>query len=251
MIRALIVGGFLFLAACASFAQSGKAPAFEVASVKPAEPSGYMDFRIQPGGRLEVTSQTLRLIVMQAFGVKGYQLSGGPSWMDTDRFDIVGKAEGNPSHAEVMAMLQTLLADRFQLKVHQETKEGNIYALVVGKNGPKLKPPVGEANARSMIYLQRITPRDQPGINYALDGHKATMVMLAGRLTDEVRRPVLDHTGLTGEFDFNVAYSIDDNPETGPSIFNALQEQLGLRLETTKGPIETLVIEHAEKPSGN
>jgi uncharacterized protein (TIGR03435 family) len=88
-------------------------------------------------------------------------------------------------------------------------------------------------------------------VNYALDGHKASLALLADRLTEQVRRPVLDRTGIAGEFDFRVDYSIDDNPETGPSIFSALQEQLGLKLETTDGSIDTLIIDHAEKPSAN
>jgi uncharacterized protein (TIGR03435 family) len=250
MTRAAALMGLLVLLvilACAAFGQT--TPTFDVASVKPANANArLLDFRVQPGGRLEVVNQTLRLIIMQAFSVKAYQLSGGPSWIDTDRFDIIAKAEGNPTREQVMAMLQTLLADRFQLKVHRESKNSKVYALVVAKNGPKLKPPAGD---RSRIGLLRVTPPDQPGVNYALDGHKASMALLADHLTGDVRRPVLDRTGITGEFDFRVDYSIDDNPETGPSIFSALQEQLGLKLETTDGSIDTLIIDHAEKPSAN
>jgi uncharacterized protein (TIGR03435 family) len=148
----------------------------------------------------------------------------------------------------MMAMLRTLLADRFQLKVHRETKEGNVYALVVAKNGPKLKQPTGD---RSWVAVVRITPPDEPGVKYALQGRKTSMALFAGELYDQVGRPVLNHTRIQGEFDFRVDYATDDNPETGPSIFAAMQEQLGLRLEATKGPVETLVVDHAEKPSGN
>jgi uncharacterized protein (TIGR03435 family) len=240
--------GVLVAMAGAAFAQT--APVFEVASVKPSSPDARMlDFRVQPGGRLDVMNQTLRIIIMQAYNVKGYQLAGGPSWLDTDRFDIEAKAaDGNATRDQVMAMLQTLLAERFGLKVHRDSREGDIYALVVGKNGPKLQPPTGD---RPYIGLYRLTPPQLPGINYALGAKKTTMTQFAERLSSEVHRTVLNRTGLDGEFDFRVEYSIDDNPETGPSIFIALQEQLGLKLDTTKGPIETLVIERASKPTAN
>ena len=206
------------------------------------------DLRMSPGGTLTITNLALKYIILKAFDVKYSQVSGGPGWLDTAEFNIVGKAEGNPSQAQMMAMLRTLLAERFQLKVHRETKEGNVYALVVAKNGPKLKRPTGD---RSWVAVIRITPPDRPGVNYALQGRKTSMALFAGELYNQVRRPVLDLTGIQGEFDFRVDYATDDNPETGPSIFAAMQEQLGLRLEATKGPVETLVVDHAEKPSGN
>lgn len=236
----------LLLFACLAYSQTAQ-PAFDVASIKPSS-SPILDFRIQPGGRLEILGQTLNVIIRQAFNVKHYQIAGGPSWIEEDRFDIIAKAEGEPNRETVLAMLRTLLADRFKLKARREAREGNVYNLVVVKNGPKLNPATGD---RSYIRLQRLTPMDQKGINYALDAKKATMAMFADRLIDTVGRPVIDRTGLTGEFDFRVDYSIDDNPETGLPIFIALQNQLGLKLESAKGPIETLVIEHAEKPSGN
>src|ERR1017187_6639082 len=104
-----------------SQATIASAPAFEVASVKPADPSEPRDIRTFPGGRLRVTNLTLELIIWQAFNVKRYQVAGGPRWLDTDGFDIDAKAEGDPTREQMMAMLQTLLADRFQLKAHRET----------------------------------------------------------------------------------------------------------------------------------
>jgi uncharacterized protein (TIGR03435 family) len=200
---------------------------------------------VSPGGSLTITNLALKFIILKAFDVKYSQVSGGPGWLDTTGFNIVAKSEGNPSQSQMLAMLRTLLADRFQLKVHRETKEGNVYALVVAKNGPKLKEPTGD---RSWVSLIRITPPDRPGLNYALQGRKTSMALFAKELCDQVGRPVLNRTGIQGEFDFRVDYSTDDNPETGPSIFAAMQEQLGLRLEATKGPLETLVVDHAEKP---
>jgi uncharacterized protein (TIGR03435 family) len=131
-------------------------PAFDVASVKPADPNGLVvDFRVYPGGRLHITNLSLDAIIQEAFAVKHYQLSGGPGWLKTDLFDIEARAEGDPSRERMMAMLQTLLAGRFQLKVHRETREGNVYALVVAKGGPKLTPSTAN---ESYIRLYRNTP---------------------------------------------------------------------------------------------
>src|SRR5450755_783521 len=128
-----IVIATLFLGA--AFGQT-----FDVASVKPAT-GNTADFRVYPGGRLHVVGLTVNVILLEAYGLEHYQITGGPAWLGTDRFDIEAKAEGDPTKAQMMAMLQALLADRFQLKVHRESKEGNVYALVVGKSGHKLQPP--------------------------------------------------------------------------------------------------------------
>jgi len=171
--------GLAAFAVCAAFAQNAAPPpAFEVASVKPAPQNEAADFRTYPGGRLTMTNLTLEVIIREAFTVKHYQISGGPRWLESDRFDIEAKADGNPSREQMMAML-------------------------------------------------------------------------AGRLAEIEARPVLDRTGLKGEYDFKLDYAIDNNPDTGPSIFSALQEQLGLKLETAKGPVEVLIIDKAEKPSAN
>ena len=252
MMRAATLAGFLVFAASAAFGQTAPAPlAFDVASVKPVNPiSGFpVEFRILPGGRLRVLNLALREIVRAAYNIKAYQLSGGPGWLDTDRFTIDAQAEGDPSRDRMLGMLQTLLAVRFQLKVHRETKEGNVYVLVVAKNGPKLQDPTGD---RPLIQLFRNTPPELVGVSYTIAGKKASMALLAERLGDfQLGRPVLDRTGIQGEFDFKIDYAIDDNPDTGPSIFAAIQEQLGLKLEATKGSIEMLIVDHAEKPSGN
>jgi uncharacterized protein (TIGR03435 family) len=234
----------------AAFAQTAAPPAFEVASVKAADPNARsLDLRVSPGGRLTVTNLTLKAMVRWAYGVKNYQLAGGPSWWDTDRFDVAAKAEGEATREQVMAMLQTLLADRFRLKARRETREGNVYALVVGKNGPKLTKSTSD---EFYIRLYRNTPTDQVGVDYTIGGQKATMAQFADRLSEiGVQRPVLDRTGIQGEFDFKLRYATNDDPETGPSIFAAIQEQMGLKLEAAKGPVEMLVIESAEKPAGN
>jgi len=236
------VGGAQSVAAISS------PPAFEVASVKPTDASEPRDFRIFPGGRLRVTNLTLELIIRQAFNVMHYQGSGGPRWLDTDGFDIDAKAEGDSTREQMMAMLRTLLGNRFQLNVHCETREGNVYTLAVANGGPKLKESIAQD---SFIHLYRNTPPELPGVSYTIDGQKVSMGMLAGRLAEMEARPVLDRTGIKGEYDFKLNYAIDDNPETGPGIFSALREQLGLKLEASKGPVEILVIDHAERPTDN
>jgi uncharacterized protein (TIGR03435 family) len=217
--------------------------AFEVAAIKPSDPGVRVpiDLRVLPGGRLAVTGYTLKLLIHDAYGLKYNQISGGPAWTDTDRFDIAAKAEGDPSHEQMMKMLQSLLAERFQLKIHRESKEGAVYALVVAKNGPRLQ--AAKTGEESFLRFNRT------GV---VTGQNTSMSLLADRLNDfDFGRPVLDRTGLKGNFDFKFEYAPDDaKPDSGPSIFTALQE-LGLKLEPQRGPVEVLVIDRAAKPSGN
>jgi uncharacterized protein (TIGR03435 family) len=219
-------------------------PAFEVASIKPADPSARtIDFREEPG-RLTIANMALLRIVQNAYDMKWYWITGGPAWIDKDRFDIVAKANGNPSHEQMMKMLQTLLEDRFKLKLHSETKEGAVFHLVVAKNGPRLSASK-DKNGDSYVGAQ-LGP-----VTHRFIGRNATIEMLARRLEDELRRPVIDLPGIAGQFDFNFEFAVDDSkPENVPSIFSAIQE-LGLKLESAKGPVETLVINHVEKPSEN
>jgi uncharacterized protein (TIGR03435 family) len=225
-------------------------PAFDAASVKPADPSARrgMDFRTA-GGRLVSTNWTLDLLVREAYGVKYYQITGGPAWFNSDRFDIEAEAPGEPSHDQMMAMLQTLLADRFKLKVHRESKEGTVYALTEAKGGHRLKP--AKDGDPSFIRTYRKTPPSEPGVSYYQLGQNASLAQLADTLTNLMRAPVTDRTGINGAFDFRFDYGTDDAPpEAGPPVVTAIQD-LGLKLEKQKGPVEILVIDHAEKPSSN
>lgn len=239
---------FGILLAAAAYGQTAPAPqTFDVASVKPGNCRLGVDLRLYPGGRLHITCMTVNGILQQAYGLEHYQISGGPAWLDVDPFDLEAKAEGNPAKDQMMAMLQTLLADRFKLKVHRESKEGNVYSLVVAKGGHKLSPPTGD---RSFIATRRFDPPTEPGVHYSLEGRKASLAMIAIRLAQNLRRPVIDRTGIEGEFDFKVEYAVGDNPDSGVPLTIAIQE-LGLRLEPAKGPIETLIVDRAEKPSAN
>jgi uncharacterized protein (TIGR03435 family) len=153
----------------------------------------------------------------------------------------------------MMRMLQTLLEDRFQLKVHRETREGAVYALTAVKDGKLTEAaPLNADRERAGVFMGRTGSPNASAISYWRQGRHASMAMLAARLEETLRRPVLDQTGIKGDFDFRFEYAADEtNPGEFPSLFTALQETLGLKLESTKGPVETLVVDRAEKPSGN
>ena len=218
--------------------------AFEVASVKLTPPGNNGMSISLPPGRFTAGNASLKLLMVNAFDVLTFQIVGGPGWMDSDRFDIDAKTPDNISGKQGYEMLQTLLADRFQLKIHREMREMPIYTLVVGKNGPKLNP--AKEGERPMV-----SGRGRGRMEF----QKVSVQTLALNLAGNMDRIVLDRTGLTGDFDFTLEWNPDlgqpDPDQSKPSIFTALTEQLGLRLESTRGPVEVLVIDHAEKPSEN
>ena len=232
-------------------------PAFEVASIKPSEPGGRgIQIRISPGGRFNCKNVTTKMLIQQAFGVQDFQISGGPGWLTSEHYDIVAKAEGDEQikPEQLRLMVQKLLADRFKLVIHRDTKELPVYALVVGKNGPKLQE--GQGNG-PMLRMGR----------GQLTGQKVGMEMFANNLAQHVGRTVIDKTGLKGEYDFKLEWTPDVSQPLGPreagaeapppadpggpSIFAALQEQLGLKLESQKGPVEIIIIDSIEKASEN
>lgn len=222
---------------------------FEVASIK-AHPGPIMSAAgpMVRGSSLNGTAITLLDLISYAYGLRYDQISGGPNWLGSDHFDIVAKAagEGPLTRNGAMPMLQSLLADRFQLKAHREMKETAVYALGVGKNGAKLKESSADETGGTSI---------RAGTEMHMKAIKGTMDQLARQLSLTAGRPVLDRTGLSGHY----TYTLDWLPENGapapdldiPSLFTAVQEQLGLRLEATKAPIEMLIIDRAERPSEN
>jgi uncharacterized protein (TIGR03435 family) len=239
-----------FIAATTALARAQSA-SFEVASIKPFQGLPLNVYMNTSGSRVTISGYGLPGLLMTAYQVEPWQIAGGPVWMETDRFNIIANApgEGIPTEDQMREMLQTLLADRFQVKVHREKKESPVYALVVGKSGHKLKQSAGE------------------GFSYTVGGRartlemtfsKATMEQLALQLSSSggMGRVVLDKTALTGTYDFKLNWIPGDDTALTPdsdaaSIFTAIQEQLGLRLEPQKAPVEILVIDHAEKPSAN
>jgi uncharacterized protein (TIGR03435 family) len=269
------------------FAQSDLHPAFEAASIKQgASAAGPMDpvsVSYKPGGRMIAMNAPLRLLIQFAYGVhdsphsqplRASQIMGGPAWIDSDGYNIEAKPEANTDQKHAWLMLQTLLADRFRLTLHRETRELSVYDLTVRNSGIKL-PAAKEANCVS--FQPGMTPRSIPGsvdCGYAplllspnglrLNGRKLHMADLVRELALTLGRPVMDKTGFTGEFDLNLNYTDDalakspDDPggnrppaEPNLSIVFAAMEQLGLKLEPAKSPVEVLIVDHAERPSAN
>jgi uncharacterized protein (TIGR03435 family) len=232
-------------------------PAFEVASIKPAG-SGAIGLFTYPGGRIVANSLTLEMLIEEAFSIQPFQLSGGPGWIRNDRYTIEARppassalSSAKPSppdnpNDEQRQLLQTLLADRFQLKVHRETKDGPVYLLVKGGKETRLQE-AKDKDARPWaggLGGGRISGDGLAGVNISMSG-------LAARLSEYMGRPVLDQTGLNGSFDFKYDQVSDDtHPDVAAWIITSLQA-IGLKLEASRGAVETIVIDHVEKPSEN
>jgi uncharacterized protein (TIGR03435 family) len=241
-------------------------PAFEVASVRPnTSGSGGMRVGVHPGGRFEAVNMPLSQMIENAYRLHDFQIISGPPWL-SDRFDIIAKAETEfaPAAPGTLAtqwlMLQSLLAERFQLVAHRETREMDIYALVRaredGRLGPRLRPsnidcdalmrtgaplPPPAAPAPGMRPIRPCGMRAGGG-NVVAGASK--LDVLIGNLSGETRRIVENRTGLTGAFDIDLSWAPDGSTDTTrPSLFTALQEQLGLKLESTRAPVELLVID--------
>jgi uncharacterized protein (TIGR03435 family) len=228
-------------------------PEFEVASVKPARPGVTgRSFTQSPGGTLTTSNATVKMLIAFAYQVMPEQILGGPSWLESDGFDIEAKGAGPKiTQSQFREMIQSLLKERFQLAAHRATKELPIYALVQTRNGAKLV----EARDENSEVSMRI---EGPG---KMTGVKATMSMLASTLSRPLQRKVIDETGLKGSYSFELLFVPERKPgapgaETapesdGPSIFTALQEQLGLSLKPGRGPVEVVVVDRAGRPSAN
>jgi uncharacterized protein (TIGR03435 family) len=210
------------------------AQTFEVASIKPSAPGARGPTIYNPTqSRFAISAITLKSLVAYAYDVREFQISGGPKWLDADQFDIVAKPDSNPTPERISAMARALLAERFDLQLHRESKEMPVLALVVSKGGPKLQPSAATAGPEVRGGRGRLLAKN------------VTMPIFAAQLAARVLdRPVLDRTGLPGEFDINLEWPPDE-------LFAALQEQLGLKLESQKAPVEVLVIDHATHPTAN
>ncbi len=235
-------------------------PAFEVASLKPSRPqSRSIGIYTFPGGRITAENYTLAFLMEEAFSVQRFQILGGSRWIHEDQFDLEAKppatsksSKANPPYPkappndEQRQMLQTLLADRFQLKYHRDTKEGPVYLLVKSKKELRL---TDAKNKDDYPWVGGIPGGAINGNGIA--GINISMPLLAVRLSRYLGRPVLDQTGLQGSFDFKFEYATDDpHSDLISSILTSIQG-LGLKLEPAKGPVQTLVVDHAEKPSAN
>ena len=249
-----------------------KLPDYDVASVKENKAGDHMMRIMNTPDGFSCTNIPLTTIIGIAYGVRQDLISGGPGWVNSTGFDVEAKVAGSDLEAfkklsprQRFALLQSLLAERFQLKVHHETKVLPMYDLVVAKGGPKLKaappadqPPAappdatkdpGDAKPRGMMTMG-------PGM---FKGEALPMKALANNLSSILEHTVVDKTGLPGDYDFDLKWTPEDTAPTadngaadsGASIFTAIQEQLGLKLQSTKGPVDTLVIDHVELPSQN
>jgi uncharacterized protein (TIGR03435 family) len=243
-----------------------KGQEFETASIKPSAPMEMgrvnVGMRTLPGGRISMSGVTVKLLIQQAYGVRDFQIAGGPGWLGSDRYDITAKPEGAATNDQVKVMIQALLADRFKLQFHRETKELPTYALVVAKGGPKFHQSEEVPEGSDQPKGTRVSmERGQFNLQ------RAPIAALANQLGQVLGRSVIDKTELTGKYDFKLEWTPDegegrmmrapggDGPPpadtAGVSIFTAVQDQLGLKLESTKGPVEILVIDRAEKASEN
>jgi uncharacterized protein (TIGR03435 family) len=267
----LAAAGVLAFAAPLIIGQSNATPTaaraltFEVASIRlDKSDSGEVGFGFgTKGNRFTASNVPLKSLIQYAYGVNGDQILGAPAWVGSEHYDIeaeVDEAEADWLHAlrpeQQMLLLKPLLEDRFKLQVHRETRLLPAYELVVARNGPKVKQatpdetyPNGfkspDGAARPGTFFLKQGQQDQ------LTFQGLTMARLAQLLSKQVGGHVVDKTGLAGDYDFTLQWAPEDNPGAGPSIFTAVQEQLGLRLKSGKLPVECLVIDHVEHPSPN
>jgi uncharacterized protein (TIGR03435 family) len=261
---------------CAAFGQAAGGPLqFEAASVKRSVPPGngrvLVGGRGGPGsadpGRVVYSFMPLKALLAIAYGVKQYQISG-PNWLESERYDIVATIPDGATKAQFPVMLQNLLTDRFGIALHHETRELPLYELSVTKGGPKLKPPATDSNARPGTSRMSLTPG-----GFHLEGHAEPASHVTVILEDQLASPVVDKTGLSGTFDFTLDFSRESvqnsalaglppppspnpagpvaaptsDPAEAPSLFTAVQEQLGLKLDKKRGPLDVIVVDQADK----
>jgi uncharacterized protein (TIGR03435 family) len=239
---------------------SAQQPVFEAATVKPSGPSERsIGMLVYPGGRMTISRYTLRMLIHEAWLVEDFLIEGGPKWANEDRFSIVATpprgsnaSQVNPPNPklppieEERLMLQALLAERFGLAVREDTKEEPVLALTAGMN-PRLSPPK-DPNTFPVVVFGVTDSPDRPNF---LRGENATMDMFAKRISDMMRRPVVNQTGIQGANDFQLEYvqNISD-AAAGPSLTTAVQD-IGFKLVQTKAPVRHIVIDKAEKPAAN
>jgi uncharacterized protein (TIGR03435 family) len=247
-------------------------PEFEAVSIKPNKSGDVRAlFRPSPGGRLNATNVTAKALIEWAYRVRDFQLSGEPGWADSERFDVAAKSNGNPRYGfikpELETMFQGVLADRFKLAIHRTTKEMPIYSLIVAKNGPKIHA-VDEGDCPEVLTPENPCRSLRPNKFGQITGQTASMPALALVLIAFTGRTVVDNTGLKGSFSYTLDWTKYLQPPQLPpgvvrppnafdpasmesAISTALEEQLGLKLESQKGPVEMMIVDHVERPSEN
>lgn len=249
--------GLIFVAATAS-AQTTPVkpmaadahPSFAVATIKPHDPDSKRQGFDAVGDRYTIRNQTIVSMMMFAYSIHWHQVVNAPAWAGSDRFDIEGTTDtpGQPNLRQQQEMLQKLLADRFGLRFHHEVRTLPVYAIEIAKAGPKLQPPAH--------------PEADPDQDASSHGTEVTVRITNGTMADFVLgmqfffdRPLLDRTGIAGRHDFTLRYTYDEahvtDPNAPPGLFTAIQEQLGLRLDAVKAPIDVFAIDSVAQPSAN
>ena len=276
----IVIGGAVIALRAQAPVPDTKPPTFEVASIKPNKSvAGERGLGFQPGGRFTAKNVRVRELIAMAYGtpqpLATFRILGGPNWIGSDPFDIIAKAVGNFPETQIEPgwstsgelMLRSLLAERFQLIVHRENRELPVYALVMARSdctlGPQLRLSSGADCLNAGVAAGpdpaircggfRFTPPQRMSVAYV------TMDVIAHFVENIVGRVVINRTGLLGTFSMDLDFTRESSTlgpaaterpvESGPSIFTALQEQLGLKLESTKGPVDVLVIDHVERPT--
>jgi uncharacterized protein (TIGR03435 family) len=235
-------------------------PVFEVVTIKPSDPNRPGRGFLVQGRQFSTLNTTLSDLITFAYGLHARQLIGLPDWAEKDKYDVTGLPDGvgQPSLKQWKVMFQKMLADRFQLTFHHDNKELSVYALTVGKTGPKLTKSQGDPNGLPGLFFRGL------GV---LPAQNATMADFAGVMQSAVLdKPVVDQTGIAGRYDFMLNWTPDesqfgglgarvpppaDNVAAPPDLYTAIQEQLGLKLQATKAPVDVLVIDRVSKPSAN
>jgi uncharacterized protein (TIGR03435 family) len=237
-------------------------PAFEVATIRPSDPAHPEQIITLRGAEVITTNVTVHALINLAYWLHPKQLTGGPAWTESDKFDVAGKpdAPGQPNVDQMKMMIQKLLADRFQLKFHYEKRDLPVYAVLIAKNGSKL-------------VKSQDDPKGIPGWSFGrtpagtrITFRNAPLSQIAAVLQNSMDKPVVDQSDLSERYDLTLTFTPDpaqaallggppppaaDNPDAAPDLFTAFQQQLGLKLESTKAPVEVMVIDKVEKPSEN
>jgi uncharacterized protein (TIGR03435 family) len=237
-------------------------PAFEVATIRPSDPARREQIITLRGAEVITTNVTVHDLINLAYWLHPKQLTGGPPWTESDKFDMTGKpdAPGQPNVDQMKIMIQKLLADRFQLKYHLEKRDLSAYAVRITKAGAKIIKSQDDPKGLPGFYFGRTAA------GTTLSFRNSPMSQVTAVLQNFLDQPVVDQSGLSEKYDFTLTFTLDsaqaarlnglpapaaDNPDAAPDVFTAFQQQLGLKLESTKAPVDVMVIDKVEKPSEN
>ncbi len=237
-------------------------PTFEVATIRPSDPARREQIITLRGAEVITTNVTLHDLINLAYWLHPKQLTGGPAWMESDKYDMTGKpdAPGQPNVDQMKIMIQKLLADRFQLKFHFEKRDLSAYAVEITKAGAKIIRSQDDPKGLPGFYFGRAAA------GTTLTFRNSPMSQVTAVLQNFLDKPVVDQSGLSEKYDFTLTFTLDpaqaarlggppipaaDNPDAAPDVFTAFQQQLGLKLESTKAPVDVMVIDKVEKPSEN